>query len=46
MAENGLDRLEEFLRPYKITHGDDFRLANHDPRDTGGIKSKDKSEAK
>jgi PPK2 family polyphosphate:nucleotide phosphotransferase len=30
--------------PYRIDRGDDFRLRDHDPSDTGGLKSKDRAE--
>jgi PPK2 family polyphosphate:nucleotide phosphotransferase len=28
------------IKPFRVTHGKDFRLADHDPAGTGGIKSK------
>jgi PPK2 family polyphosphate:nucleotide phosphotransferase len=31
------------LTPFRITNGRRFRLEEHDPRDTGGIRSKDKA---
>ena len=46
MTDDGLERLQDFLKPYKITQGNEFRLADHDPTNTGGIKSKQKGEAK
>jgi len=38
--------LEKFLRPYRITKGRKFRLADHDPGDTHGLKSEQKREAR
>jgi PPK2 family polyphosphate:nucleotide phosphotransferase len=39
-------RLEKFLRPYRIDKGKSFRLKDHDPDDTHGLKSEQKAEAK
>lgn len=36
---------EEFSRPYRITNGKKFRLADHDPADTGGLGSEDRPAA-
>jgi PPK2 family polyphosphate:nucleotide phosphotransferase len=33
-------KLSEFIRPYRVTRGDGFRLKDHDPADTGGLKDK------
>jgi len=38
--------LEKFLRPYRVTRGRKFRLADHDPGDTHGLKSEQKREAR
>ena len=37
--------LEKFLRPYRVTRGRKFRLADHDPGDTHGLRSEEKREA-
>ena len=37
--------LDKFLRPYRITKGKGFRLGDHDPGDTRGLKSEQKREA-
>jgi PPK2 family polyphosphate:nucleotide phosphotransferase len=37
--------LEKFLRPYRVTKGRKFRLDDHDPGDTRGLKSEQKGEA-
>ncbi len=34
-----------FAEPYRINHGKKFRLADHDPADTGDLKSEDKPKA-
>jgi PPK2 family polyphosphate:nucleotide phosphotransferase len=39
-------RVHEFIDPYVVEAGDDFRLKDHDPGDTHGLKSGDKPEAK
>jgi PPK2 family polyphosphate:nucleotide phosphotransferase len=39
-------RVHEFIEPYVVESGDDFRLKDHDPGDTHGLKSGDKPEAK
>ena len=36
----------EFITPYVAESGEDFRLKDHDPCDTHGLKSADKPEAK
>ena len=41
-----LKRIQKHIAPYRITRGKDFRLKDVDPRDTGGLKSEDKGEAK
>ena len=37
--------LGKFLRPYRVTRGKGFRLADHDPGDTHGLKSEQKADA-
>jgi len=39
-----LDRIEKYVRPFRITKGKDFRLRDFDPGDTCGLKL-DKGEA-
>jgi len=39
-------RIESLVDPYRITRGKDFRLKNVDPRDTHGLASEQKSEAR
>ncbi|MBV8144221.1 MAG: polyphosphate kinase 2 family protein [Gammaproteobacteria bacterium] len=39
-----LDRLEKYVKPFRITSGKGFRLKHFDPGDTGGLRL-DKSEA-
>jgi PPK2 family polyphosphate:nucleotide phosphotransferase len=39
-------RVHEFIEPYVVESGDDFRLKDHDPGDTHGLKSGDKPKAK
>ena len=31
-----LDRIEKYVQPYRITKGENFRLADFDPGDTRG----------
>lgn len=38
--------IELFIKPYRVTSGRSFRLKNIDPRDTGGLNSEDKPQAK
>lgn len=37
---------KQFARPYRITHGEKFRLKDVDPGDTDGLKSGDKDRVK
>ena len=37
---------KEFAAPYRVTAGQRFRLADHDPADTGRLKREDKPRAK
>lgn len=46
MKKSQLERVEKFISPYRVTRGKGFRLRDVDPRDTGGLKSEDKAEAK
>jgi len=46
MKKSDLERVEKFIRPYRVTKGKDFRLKDHDPADTGRLNSEDKDEAK
>ncbi|MGB8433075.1 MAG: polyphosphate kinase 2 family protein [Burkholderiales bacterium] len=46
MAEIDPQRLEKFLRPYRVTKGKGFKLKDHDPGDTHGLKSEQKTEAR
>jgi PPK2 family polyphosphate:nucleotide phosphotransferase len=39
-------RVHQFIEPYVVDSGEDFRLKDHDPGDTHGLKSGDKPEAK
>jgi PPK2 family polyphosphate:nucleotide phosphotransferase len=46
MARIDAKRLEKLVRPYRVTKGKGFRLADHDPGDTRGMPSERKGEAK
>ena len=39
-----LDRVQEYVRPFRITNGERFALTDYDPRETCGLK-RDKREA-
>ena len=39
-----MSRASRFARPFRVTNGRDFALRDIDPRDTGGIKSKEQAE--
>jgi len=39
-----LDRIQKYIRPFRVTSGEDFYLKHHDPGDTCGLKL-DKGEA-
>jgi PPK2 family polyphosphate:nucleotide phosphotransferase len=41
-----IKRARAFCKPYRVTDGKKFRLADVDPRDTGELKSEDKPRAK
>ncbi len=45
MAKLKMSRISEFVKPYRVTDGRRFRLKDHDPRDTAGLKE-DKKAAK
>jgi PPK2 family polyphosphate:nucleotide phosphotransferase len=51
MACNGRSQMpkelkfHKFIKPYVVESGEDFRLKDHDPGDTHGLKSQDKPEA-
>ena len=38
-------KFHKFIKPYVVDRGDGFRLKDHDPADTHGLKSQDKPEA-
>ena len=38
--------VHKFIKPYVVKSGEDFRLKDHEPGDTHGLKSGDKPEAK
>ena len=46
MASLKIKKIKRFVRPYRVTRGEDFRLKDFDPRDTHGLKSEFKGEAK
>jgi len=37
--------IRKFIEPYRIDHGGKFRLKDTSPKDTNGLKSKDRAEA-
>jgi PPK2 family polyphosphate:nucleotide phosphotransferase len=41
-----IKKIKRFVRPYRVTRGEEFRLKDFDPRDTRGLKSEFKGEAK
>jgi PPK2 family polyphosphate:nucleotide phosphotransferase len=41
-----IEAVRRFSRPYRVTNGKKFRLADVDPGDTGDLKSEDKPRAK
>ncbi len=41
-----IERIEQFVAPYRVTKGRKFRLKDFDPGDTCGLKSDQKDEAK
>jgi PPK2 family polyphosphate:nucleotide phosphotransferase len=46
MAKPEPKAFHKLIKPYVVTSGKDFRLKDHDPADTHGLKSADKPEAK
>ncbi len=47
MFEAGVrKRIDRFVSPFRVVRGKSFRLADFDPRDTGGLGSESKDEAK
>jgi hypothetical protein len=42
LKKSELERVERFVRPWRVTRGKGFRLKDFDPADTGGLKSADK----
>jgi PPK2 family polyphosphate:nucleotide phosphotransferase len=46
MAKPELKAFHRLIKPHVVTSGRDFRLQDHDPGDTHGLKSEDKPEAK
>jgi PPK2 family polyphosphate:nucleotide phosphotransferase len=43
-AKQSRKRLEQFLKPFRITRGKGFRLSQIDPGDSRGVKSKEEAE--
>jgi PPK2 family polyphosphate:nucleotide phosphotransferase len=41
-----LDRIQQLIKPYRVTRGKGFRLKDLDPADTGPLTSESKAEAK
>lgn len=41
-----MSRIDDFIRPYRVTRGKDFRIRDFDPADTGGLKADKKKAAK
>jgi PPK2 family polyphosphate:nucleotide phosphotransferase len=41
--KNLVKEAAETSRPFRVTKGEDFRLKDYDPADTGGLKDKDKA---
>lgn len=46
MKKSQIERIGKLIEPYRVTSGKGFRLKDIDPRDTGWLKSQDKTEAK
>ncbi len=46
LSKKILERVDGFVRPYRVTSGKGFKLKRHDPGDTGGIASARKPAAK
>ena len=46
MRKPSFKNIHKFIEPYVIEDGSDFRLKDHDPGDTHGLRSEDKPEVK
>jgi len=46
MKKSQIERIGKLIEPYRVTSGKGFHLKDIDPRDTGWLKSQDKTEAK
>lgn len=46
MPKSSFKNIHKFIEPYVIEDGSDFRLKDHDPGDTHGLRSADKPEVK
>jgi PPK2 family polyphosphate:nucleotide phosphotransferase len=46
MAKSKIKNIRKFIKPHVVTSGADFRVKDHDPADTHGLKSGDKPEVK
>jgi len=46
MRKSSFKNIHKFIEPYVIEDGSDFRLKDHDPGDTHGLRSADKPEVK
>jgi PPK2 family polyphosphate:nucleotide phosphotransferase len=46
MKKSSFKHIRNFIRPYVVEDGKDFRLKDHNPGDTHGISSEEKPEAK
>ena len=46
LKKSTLKQIEQFVSPFRVTRGSDFRLKDFDPGDTRGISSDRKGEAK
>jgi PPK2 family polyphosphate:nucleotide phosphotransferase len=46
MEKMKAERVHKFIKQYLVESAEEFRLKDHDPRDTHGLKSGDKPEAK
>jgi PPK2 family polyphosphate:nucleotide phosphotransferase len=44
--ESVVERANEFCRPYRVRHGEKFRLKDHHPADTADLGAEDKAQAK
>lgn len=46
MSADESKQFREFLASYRVTHGKDFRLQDHDPGDTQGLGAEDRKKAR